>query len=320
LVSQVLSLSALSDVTDPNNEAIIMKDFSHIALDFTTIFGPESVLVRLIVVFGHLLSMGADFELNHAMEENPAAMVYNHAMLAIAVKSFVQSMLPAGYIESILPLLQSEQLFNTEFTKRVASYRNRRTYALLFKPMGVSWAQFQALKLNTLEWVTVEPETLIAEEDDECPVDYDDNDYFYWLYSGSVEVEKEEDGDSYCMEVEAFPKLRRSRIGQGLIGDDCFAQCIEYEMCGIDDIPSYGGAVFPSTPYLSSIDFSNSDDVDEEIPRLSIIAGEKGATLLRFSAKNLLQRMNQDEDLAKSMRLLSIKGMQDKIEGFADYM
>jgi hypothetical protein len=54
-------------------------------------------------------------------------------------------------------------------------------------------------------------------------------------------------------------------------------------------------------------------DSDEDLPKTTIKAGDQGATLLRIQSSKLIELMKNDDKLAKSIRSLIVKGMQQKL-------
>ena len=54
-------------------------------------------------------------------------------------------------------------------------------------------------------------------------------------------------------------------------------------------------------------------DGDEDLPKMTIKAGDQWATLLRIQSSKLVELMKNDDKLAKSIRSLIVKGMQQKL-------
>eukprot|EP00547_Thalassionema_nitzschioides_P007360 CAMPEP_0194209986 /NCGR_PEP_ID=MMETSP0156-20130528/7925_1 /TAXON_ID=33649 /ORGANISM="Thalassionema nitzschioides, Strain L26-B" /LENGTH=268 /DNA_ID=CAMNT_0038937259 /DNA_START=313 /DNA_END=1119 /DNA_ORIENTATION=- len=165
-IEQNFFSSALSAIMDPFVEAELFNDAAHVALDLTQFLGPATVAIRLFAVLGRIFCITSDYLPDHAI--NPEELVFQFTMLALASTAFGQS------LNSIV-LSYGKEL----------TMRDRKCFASLFYPGGVSWMQYKMLTASVLEWEEVAPGSVITS--DEFEIDLKQS--LYWLYSGEATVE-----------------------------------------------------------------------------------------------------------------------------------
>jgi len=146
--------------SDPQFEAEVLNDVSHIALDFTTVLGPNTATIRLITLIGRVLVLSSDYLQDQYI--SPDEGIFQLIMLALSTRSFVRSVRP------MIAALSSNSTLTV---------RDRKAYSLLFDILGMSVLQFKTLLTSkTLEWVQLGP-------NEEMQLD---GEFIYWLYSGET--------------------------------------------------------------------------------------------------------------------------------------
>ena len=146
--------------SDPQLEAEVLSDVSHVALDFTTLLGPNTATIRLITLIGRVLVLSSDYIQDQYI--SPDEGIFQLVMLALSTRSFVRS---------VRPMMAA---FTSNSTLTV---RDRKAYSLLFDIIGMSVLQFKTLLTSkTLEWVQLGP-------NEEMQLD---GEFIYWLYSGET--------------------------------------------------------------------------------------------------------------------------------------
>jgi len=151
---------------DPLLEAELLNDFSHVALDLVTFFGPAKIAVRAAAVAGRIFAMAADYLPDHSMHPEE-----------IAFQGFMLTAAWVGLFKAALPMALSTLASNI-------TLQDGKAFSLLFEPAGMTWSQFKALSVFALDWVTVDAGKTITSDEDSA-----EDDYIYWLYSGQVSVE-----------------------------------------------------------------------------------------------------------------------------------
>jgi hypothetical protein len=154
---------------------------------------------------------------------------------------------------------------------------NRRVYVRTFSQVGMTWLQYK---------------TMIAA----VVID--------WINIDGGEIISSEESPPNCARQECF-----FIVHKGSATVLCQGQVLEQ-------------AISPSL--LGEMRFARQLDGHEEstndyddLPRMTITAGDEGATLLRIQSSKLLELMQKDKKLANSIRSLIVKGMQDKLVALA---
>lgn len=272
----------IADYLLPSNEqkndfisSELLNGLSHVALDFTTMFGRNAAVLKSVLVLGHISAIASDYLPNHHL--SPYEAILQVVALCIASGSLAKTLAPV-FMSNIV---QKED--------PSLSYQHRKTFSSLFSPVGVTWSQFQALTSDSLDWLNVEPgEKITSLSAEECEHDMHSEktaDYAYWVLSGTVKVQNDKDNS----------KAAGHHFGKGLIGD---AKTIW-------NIENYLQA-------KSSISSTSSSAETNELTNVTLGAGEEGATLLRIDLRRLKEEVQYDNKLAQSIRLLLMKGILDK--------
>ena len=150
---------------DPFLQAELFQDAAHFALDFASLLGPATLAIRFLAVIGRIFVMASDYVPDHTMM--PEELLFQMAML------FISS---AALVRSIPPVFSHKQL----------TMRDRKSYASLFRPAGVSWMQYQVLVANAMDWIDVPSGAMITSDETS---EEDEQNYLYWLYKGKVEIQ-----------------------------------------------------------------------------------------------------------------------------------
>jgi hypothetical protein len=157
------------------------------------------------------------------------------------------------------------------------TFQDRRVYVRTFSQVGMTWLQYK---------------TMIAA----VVID--------WINIDGGEIISSEESPPNCARQECF-----FIVHKGSATVLCQGQVLEQ-------------AISPSL--LGEMRFARQLDGHEEstndyddLPRMTITAGDEGATLLRIQSSKLLELMQKDKKLANSIRSLIVKGMQDKLVALA---
>lgn len=167
IASPILSAAFSPAMTplDPFVEAEIFSDAAHVALDFASLMGPATLAIRALAVLGRIFVMASDYAPDHTML--PEELVFQLAMLFISSVTLARS---------VAPML----------TLKETTMRDRKSYASLFRPVGVTWMQFKVLSAVALEWVEVAPGAIITTDEMAESGEHRD---LYWLYKGQIQIQ-----------------------------------------------------------------------------------------------------------------------------------
>ena len=283
--------SVLDTAADPIMEAEVLNDLAHVSLDLMSLLGPATILIRLSAVFGRLFALTADYVPDHTVL--PGEIIFQCVMLAFAW---------FGLVKASIPLALSQ--FASDL-----SLRDGKAFAAIFEPTGMTWAQFKALSVYSLDWVKVPPGQVIATQEksnnnNNNDTTIDDNndkneDYIYWLYSGNMSVTSQG--------REIYKVSRQGRVGK----------------------PSDAAGLWNEGKLLQHSKKSKSTKKNKKtllhspqeqeaaaafFPKTTIQAtGEREAVLLRLHVPQVTRLMDTDPKLAESMRTLVFQGMQAKL-------
>eukprot|EP00804_Cyclotella_cryptica_P016029 CCRYP_004172-RB/>CCRYP_004172-RB protein AED:0.00 eAED:0.00 QI:278/-1/1/1/-1/1/1/130/341 len=146
--------------SDPQLEAELLNDISHVALDFTTFISPNTAWIRFCSVLGRVLVISSDYVQDHYISPDEA--LFQTFMLTISIQMLLKSVFPVIVAAS---------------SNASLSVRDRRAFTQLFSEMDVSVLQFKTLLTSqVLEWVELD-------HHDEVHLN---GDHMYWLHSGDI--------------------------------------------------------------------------------------------------------------------------------------
>jgi len=140
--------------TNPNVQAEIFGDLSHICLDFLTFFSPDTIIIRLLVLCGRTCSIAADISLDNTM--TPDEVIFQSTMTVIALVNFAEKMIP---------------LIRTR-AKQTASFRDRRIYHSVFRKAGFGYLDYLTLLSDAFQWVEISEGTIVMEDADNLFLTY----------------------------------------------------------------------------------------------------------------------------------------------------
>jgi hypothetical protein len=81
----IMSPPTSSTLLDPNMEAEVLTDMSHLALDFTSVMNSSKVLLKMTSVIGRVLVIFADYIPDRSI--HPEELVFQLFMLGVAIKN-----------------------------------------------------------------------------------------------------------------------------------------------------------------------------------------------------------------------------------------
>lgn len=245
------------EMVDTGLQATALSDMA-LALDVASFLTPEaSMVAHLLAVVGRLLCITSDYLPDHTTM--PDELSFQMTMLGMSVQLLAKSAVP---------------LLDSAFVP--SSMQDKRAYCALFREFGVSWSQYKSASA-AFDWVDVKPNTEFDTKDDE---------YFYWLYDGDIEVG-----------INGAVKQVRKRRGSWK----------KESSSGIDLL----GNVKYGNPYETSKD-AGTESAKLEQDKLQV--GENGATLLRINSKKLSDQLSGDRKMNKSFRSLMVNSMQKRIQ------
>jgi hypothetical protein len=269
--------------SSPLIEAEVLGDVAHLALDFATLFGRNSLAIEVAAVLGRIAAMAADYLPDHSML--PEELVFQVFMLGIAwmavVKSTTRAVLSAVACDITL--------------------RDGKAFSLLFGPAGITWSQFKALSLTALDWVTVEPGKIITSDEDTNEHGH----YVYWLYMGQTVIQSQGKVLDNVTRVGGPPSLTQQDAGRGFIGEMRLFRSMQAKKTGRNGKRK--------TKKNKDSDSNNNEETTKSYPCMTVKAGDAGATLLRIHTSNLIMSMDRDVELANAVRSLVFQCMHDKL-------
>lgn len=159
--------------TNQNIQAQIFSDLSHVCLDFLTLFSPNTLALRLLVLCGRTCSIAADLSYDNTMTADEA--IFQSIMMIIALKNLTQKLIPLTYLKSR------------------SSFRDRRIYHTMFRKAGFGYIDFLILISDVFQWVEVPNGTIFAEDADNLLITYNgivvEGDIIYGQRNGASSYE-----------------------------------------------------------------------------------------------------------------------------------
>jgi hypothetical protein len=134
--------SAQALVSSQSYEAEIFADLAHVILDFATLFSPDTLLLRLLILMARAFNIMSDFIPDQHMTADE-----------VVVQSCMFTLSTRNVVKMLLPWYQSIE-------QAPASFQDRRIFSSIFRPAGFSWQQYKFLLLNkSLEWIEIAAES-----------------------------------------------------------------------------------------------------------------------------------------------------------------
>jgi hypothetical protein len=193
----IISATSQHIATDPQLEAELLTDVSHVALDLTTFVSPNTAWIRFCNVLGRILVVSSDYVQDHYISPDEA--LFQAIMLTISTQMFLRSAWPVILAAS---------------SKTSLSVRDRRSFTQLFSKVGLSALQYKTLLTsNALEWVELESSEQV----------HLNGDHMYYLYSGDISSSLHEHSTS-------SKENATLHTSQRMFGDVVFAKTLEETM------------------------------------------------------------------------------------------
>jgi len=296
LPTELLTL-ANSNGASPSSlvQAEAVNALNHALLDFASLFGGATLLVRLAAVIGRICVVGVD--VGHASADSssilPDELAFQFGLLAFALYQVISTALPKIQASMAPPLMTS---------------KDRQAFRGLFRPAGISWHQYKQLAVNSMDWITVAPgETLMVSTttaSGDCNNELH-QDAVYWLQQGDVQVFNALDGNDTFLQI-ISSRDTKEVAGLGLLGESKLARVLD------------GGR--SSSKSNSKRSYRNTKSQQEQqaadATTIKAVAGPSGATLLRMNTNKLERLLRHDPELSSLVSRLAFKGMQDKLDTF----
>ena len=118
-------------------ESELCSDLSHLILDFLTVWSPDALPLRILVLFGRIFSILADYIPDSFLTRDE--LILQSCLLALSADAAIKSVLATP---------------SKKYDYENTSFRDRRAYQTVFR--GVfTWTQYECLfEFGALEWVT----------------------------------------------------------------------------------------------------------------------------------------------------------------------
>jgi len=293
-----LSGEICSLLSNPIIESDILRDISHVALDFFSLFAPEEVLLRAVVILGRIASMSADYLPDHYIK--PSEILSQAIMLIISIFLFIGAVFPLSSAVLAFRIRYQLQLYfdtisgtsRKHIVHEKVTRRDLFAWEYLFKPSGLTPSQFYRLSASgVIDWISVDSSKEIVNENDE-------SDYLYWLYRGNAELLFNGKRIDYLETSVGKNSSLNTTEYIGLFGDMNF-------LCGLDREVHQSNTKNGETPV--SCRFGK---------QASILSGSKGSRLMRINKKKLVEVFDGDIAMKRVVRSLLEKGMQSMLEAF----
>ena len=284
----VLNSQAWALDADPKIESEVLSDMSHVALDFLSLLNPDTLVLRAASVVGRLLFIASDFVLDRKI--SPDDLIFQSGTLTASTILLAKSTVPL-----IASWLTEE--YNT------VTFRDRRAYQTMFRPVGVSWLQYRILfGTGAMEWTDHMPSSTIlstSSSGDE-KIYQEEQHHVHWLYQGNAEVKYYGSSETVQYLDMRQGKSLNSPNDMGLLTDTKFIELLQ------EKTRKRSKKLNPDTP--------SENSMHTNWPRApTVTIGSKGATVLKINMVKLIQLMKDDQKLDTSLRSLFLKGMHRKL-------
>jgi len=285
LPTDLMATATRSIVDDPRVESELFTDASHVALDLVTFASPGRALMRLSILVGRVFAIMADWVPDHTIL--PEEMLFQSLMLTVSITLLIKSCTP------MLPALVT-----------TTSYREKRAYHALFGKYGLSWMQFKMVMAFASEWVEIPGNGQLADNNATVDASAAADGYVYWLQKGEAELVV---NDTTIQHAVASSSSSSSQLS--ILGELDFARQLQERKKKSKKTNSKSKA--QQEDEQSSI--GEASIHHQASPPSKIKAGPAGATLLRIDAAKLHKLMDEDDQLADSIRSIIFAGMQEKL-------
>lgn len=260
---EVLHRTDLSHL-DPIIKSEVFSTAAHVSLDLGTFIVPVTPLsVQFLAVIGRLFCIASDYIPDHTML--PEEFAYQVSMLAISSSALAQSL---------------KTVVNAN--RQVLTMRDRKCFASLFRPAGVTMMHFKMLLATAFEWQELSKGSIVTSDEPST----EEQNYLYWLYDGELEVKAK----GKALQTIA-PKTKH------ILGNLSFAANTHGK--------KKTGKAVAASPQMPH-DISKS-------PNMTTRVKSETAQILRVDTRRLQELMTQDEFLDQAIHNLLFDSMQQRI-------
>jgi len=252
---------------DPIIKSEVFSTAAHVSLDLGTFAVNVTPLsIQFLAVIGRLFCIASDYVPDHTML--PEEFAYQLSMLAISSTALVRSL--NGLINA---------------NRQALTIRDRKCFAALFRPSGVTIMQFKMIMATALEWKEFSSGSIIASDElSELEAEKnEEEECLYWLYDGELEVQS----NGKALQT-IKPKSRH------LFGDLSFA------------VSTYGKKRSVKAASAMTADMS-------KYPLTTTKVKSDTAKILRIDTRRLKELMAQDQFLDQSIHNMLFDIMQERI-------
>mmetsp|Transcript_23690 Transcript_23690/g.27269 ORF Transcript_23690/g.27269 Transcript_23690/m.27269 type:complete len:434 (-) Transcript_23690:79-1380(-) len=270
------------------DKTFVLNEVERFSLNFMIYLTPEVFILRLAAFIGWSLDVYSDFRPGHIVTADEA--IYQIIMMGITTPLFFKSAIPA----------LSASLKSTSRIDEI-------TYIFLFRPVGVTWLQYKVLSNGVIDWIDVEPDSVISSDKNGTQYIHheegDKQEYLYWLYSGEASIFINE-SMVYHIDRKRGKSIDCADEFGLLASEDFFRQ--------IEKLSKKRSGKKEKRKNRKSKEEASQVD----IPRMTVSSGPKGAKVMRLNTKMILKLMENDENLNASIRQLLLIGAQRKVGTF----
>lgn len=251
ILSTSMSSTGLSNAAPEITE--IMGDASHIS-DFINFFRSRlsPVALHVLIISSRIFCISSDFLPDHSIL--PSEIIYQSIMLTVA---------SAGAFKALKDSSDNRQGFTMQ---------DQRCYVSLFRPAGLSWAQFKHIsESGAFQWIQVSPGSAVSSSESE--------DFLYWLQNGDLEVY------STGSFIQSFSCKSTSRL--------------------------FGNLRFPVTGSTrKDLNSKANNSYLQASKQMTFRAGPEGANVLRINTIKLKELMHRDSALNSGVRRMLLEGLK----------
>ena len=259
----------------------LLNDIEHVTFDLASFVTHQDLVLRIFTLIGQVCSVSAVSLPDHKVTEHE--FLFQTLMLGVSTTHLSRSAVP---------------LFNALL--KPTSLRDHFAYCLFFRPKRLSWIQYKIL-LTAMTWVDIPPHTDIHTKNKEMEdlskpcntletrskCQHTDESFVYWIYSGDVIFNFNNGSMVYEMN-RRHGKCKNDQHDFGLIGDTEFSQV------------------------LNKKTYYKNDNTYETGFQGKYKTSHKGATVLQLNTIKLMELMDNDENVDKSIRSMLLDSMQSK--------
>ena len=263
----------------PEVQAEVLNDMAHVAFDLASFLTPENFILRFCSLVGRACYISVDCIPDHTVTAHE--FFFQTIMLGVSANHFSRSAVP--FFKALV---------------KPTSLRDHFAFSLLFRPKHLSWIQYKIL-LSAMTWVEIPPQTDIQidngkQEENSALFENERgaskcDSFVYWIYKGDVDFNFSKGSTIYEMN-KSHGKCKRNQRDFGLLGDIEFTEVLNRKTYNTQD----------SNKHRAEI-------------KGEYKTGHEGATVLQIDTHKLMQLMEDDINLDKSIRSILLDSVQSKL-------